>query len=141
MKTELFRAINPAFVQNGHVAIQAFQVSPLAFRPTEQDKGKLSVYSDAVFTAKEATEHRRAIIIGSGTQRQFPVGVLSVTVQECQDLSLTTVQDNDPFVGHAHIDFTAHEDPDNSKITKSRYLQLATQLRDYAEARGWRYKV
>ncbi|MDM1409026.1 hypothetical protein [Myroides sp. DF42-4-2] len=131
-KKLLHRQIHPSFVVNGIVSSQAFfenslMISSGAFNPTEKDDNKLSVYNGNIFSAKEAYEHF--------TTSYTSYGVLSITEEEVLSIDpLTTNDDNMPFEGHSHIDF--------SKITsKNQKTKKAGKLRDYAIKRNWTYKL
>ena len=130
-KKLLHRQIHPSFVVNDIVSSQAFTensltVSSGAFNPTEKDDNKLSVYNGEIFSAKEAYEHF--------TTDYSSYGVLSITEEEVISIEpLTANDDNIPFEGHSHIDF--------SKVSsKNQKTKKAGKLRDYAVKRNWTYK-
>lgn len=130
-KKLLHRQIHPSFVVNDIVSNQAFAENSLtissgAFNPTDKDNDKLSVYNGSIFTPKETYEHF-SINYNS-------YGVLSITEEEVLSIdSLTTNDDNIPFQGHSHIDF--------SQVTsKNQKTKKAGKLRDYGVKRNWTYK-
>lgn len=129
-QTLLHRQVNPKFVQNNIVSVQAFTeqvtvVTSQTFLPTPKDEGKLSVYNGAKFTPQQSYEHF--------TQNFLSAGVLSVTKEECESLPpLTVTEDNNPFDGHTYIDFTS------VSATGARKAK-AGKLRDFAVSRGWTF--
>lgn len=117
-ETLLYRQINPAWIQQGRVTSQAF-------KPTPKDKKCLSVYDGDRLSAFEAWNHYT-------TELGFAsIGVLAVTVAECDSLALPAEPDPTPFPAHAVIRF------DN--CTSSLIEKKAKQLRSRAQARGWLY--
>lgn len=130
-KKLLHRQIHPSFVVNDIVSNQAFTedsliVSSSVFNPTEKDKDKLSVYNGNKFSAKEAYEHF--------APEYTSYGVLSLTEEEILSVTpLTSIDDDIPFDGHSHIDF--------SQVTsKNQKTKRAGKLRDLAVKRNWTYK-
>ena len=85
----------------------------------------LSVYDGDKITAEDAWKHYRQ---GLGLDS---VGVLSVTVAECEAQNTIAQPDPTPFPEHAVIDF--------SELTNSQGKKAAKQLRRLAEQRGWKY--
>ena len=92
--TLLFRQIHPTWTQNERVTSQAFT-------PTPKDNSKLSVYDGDQITAEGAWKHYRQ------SQGLDSVGVLAVTVAECEAQNATAQPDPTPFPEHAVIDFSA----------------------------------
>src|SRR5438876_265703 len=115
----LHRNAHPTFVHNG-------RVSSLAFRRTDADEGKLSVQQNSKASAAVAYERYTARGLESG-------GVWSVTVAECDELSLKTYDDPiDEDDSHAIIDLTAYNVSQSRNITD----KLAKKPRD----RGCQYR-
>lgn len=130
-KKLLHRQIHPSFVVNDIVSNQAFKeesivVSSGAFNPTEKDEDKLSVYNGNKFSAKESYEHF--------VTKYTSYGILSLTEDEIISVTPFTKNDDDvPFEGHSHIDF--------SQVTsKSQKTKKASKLRDFAVKRYWTFK-
>ena len=115
-ETLLLRQVNPAWVQEGHITSQAF-------RPTPKDKKQLSVYDGNLITAENAWRHF------THTLGHSSIGVMAVTVSECEGQELTVRPDPEPFPEHAVIDFG--EFAENQIKTKAKHLKVA------AELRGW----
>jgi hypothetical protein len=122
--TLLHRQVHPDFVQQSEVSSQVFEASSASFKPTPKDENKLSVYNGAKFTAKAAFDHF--------TTQYASRGVLSVTINECSTIGLNATEDNNPFDGHAYIDFSSCLS-ENQKKTKAKILKKN------AFARGWSY--
>ncbi len=122
--TLLHRQVHPDFVQQSDVSSQVFEASSAAFKPTPKDANKLSVYNGEKFTAKAAFDHF--------TTQYASRGVLSVTVNECTTIGLNAVEDNNPFDGHAYIDFRFCTSENQKKVK-------AKQLKKLAMERGWSY--
>ncbi|MHB8788314.1 MAG: hypothetical protein ACYDBT_00385 [Desulfobulbaceae bacterium] len=118
--TLLHRQVHPSWVQLGRVTSQAF-------RPTPKDEKLLSVYDGDQITAEAAWYHF------TNNLRNASVGVLAVTVPECNALQLPTVADPAHFPEHVVIDFSGYTE----KIIK----QKAKHLRTSAELRGWQYQA
>jgi len=118
--TQLLRQVNPSWVQSGRVTSQVF-------KPTAKDKNRLSVYDGDRITAVAAWGHY------TGELAFTSVGVLAVTVEECERLELTAESDPGPFPKHAVINF---DDFPLSQIEKK-----AKHLKKAAEARGWQYQA
>ncbi|GAB3560413.1 hypothetical protein [Spirosoma fluminis] len=127
--TLLHRQVHPNFVQNKTVSTQAFlqqeDVSSLSFTPKRDDNNLLSVYNGDKFTPEQSYSHY--------TQKFISYGVLSISKSECESIEpLTANEDNDPFDGHSHIDFSKVE-------SKGKIKVKAQNLRDIAIKRGWAY--
>ena len=121
--TLLYRMASPSFMKDGRAT------SP-TFRPTRKDNGRLSVYDGDQISAREAYEHYTSPPPGLG---QRAVGVLAITVAECESRDLIVSSDPLPgFPEHAAIDFTG--------ISGSRIRVVARALREFASARGWQYR-
>ena len=119
--TWLLRQIHPSWVKAGHVTSQAF-------RPTEKDKGCLSVYDGDRITPRDAWRHYTAVL---GFRS---VGVVSVTVAECVENSLTVYENPLPdFQEHVLIDF-------RKKTANMSIARIAKELRASANIRGWLFR-
>ena len=116
--TLLYRMISPSWMQDGNPTTPTF-------KPTRKDNGRLSVYDGDQISPQDAYEHYASL----GNKA---VGVLAVTVAECESLDLTVTPDPLPgFPAHALIDFTA--------LSGNRIKRAARQLNKSATARGWQY--
>lgn len=130
MTTEklLHRQVNPNFVINKVISIQAFKVnneiSSQVFKLKKADNGFLSTYNDSNFSPEAAYEHYKAT--GYDT-----AGTVSVSEAECNKITLDIIEDNIPFVGHASIDL--------SKETTSSADRKAKLLKSAATNRGWTF--
>jgi hypothetical protein len=118
--TLLLRQINPNFLQQGQVTSQAFKPSP-------KDKDLLSAYDGDMISAEKAWEHF------TGTLRFPSVGVMAVSVAECNLCELSARPNPDLFPEHAVIDFTG--------FTRNQIEKKAKQLKAAAVTRGWRYPI
>lgn len=116
--TLLYRQIHLSWVQEGRTTSQAF-------RPTPKDDYRLSVYDGDQITAEAAWNHYTL---------KFPsVGVMAVTVAECQKQQIAAISDPLPdFSEHALIDFTG--------LTMNQARRTARQLTRAANARGWQFR-
>ncbi len=85
--TPLHRQVHPSWVQEGRVSSQAF-------KPTKKDDHCLSVYDGDLIDAETAWRHY-VYTLGHSS-----VGVLDVTVEECEILELTVTPDPDAFPEH-----------------------------------------
>ena len=101
--------------------------SSQAFRPTTKDKNKLSVYDGDQITAKDSWTHFTEI------KKLISVGVVCLTVNECQALALPVVPDAATFKEHVLIDMTF--------LSNSRIRSISELLRDKANSRGWQYQA
>ena len=118
--TLLLRQVNPAWIQSGRITSQVF-------RPTPKDSKRLSVYDGDQISAEEAWSHYvKELELSS-------VGVVAVTVAECEEQDLPVTPDIAPFPEHVVIQFDGCS---NSQIkTKAKRLTQA------AEGRGWQYRM
>ena len=120
LSTLLHRQVNPSWVQQGRVTSQVF-------KPTPKDNRRLSVYDGDQVNAFHAWLHYT-------TELGFAsIGVLAVTVTECEDLELVVEPDPTPFPAHAVIKFDA--------CTASQIEKKAKRLKAAAEARGWLHRA
>lgn len=117
-ETLLYRQVNPDWVKEGRPTSQTFT-------PFPKDAGQLSVYNGDKWTAEESFDHF------TQTQGFKATGNVAVTVSECQTVELPAVEDNDPFKGHAYIDF--------AQCSKSAVMTKAKQLKHVALQRDWTY--
>ena len=117
--TLLYRMISPSWMQDGSPTTPAF-------KPTRKDNGRLSVYDGDQISPQAAYEHYTSL----GNKA---VGVLAVTVAECESLDLAVTPDPLPgFPAHALIDFT--------DLSGNRVKRAAHQLNKSATARGWQHR-
>lgn len=118
--TLLYRVVSVAFVHRSNITMQVFQ-------PRRSGEKLLQAYNGERISAEEAWND---FIRPRHTSLKY-VGVVGVTVSECESLSLT-VQENvyDPI--HAHIDFT--------HMTHSEIRRSAQALKELANARGWIFR-
>jgi len=123
--TLVLRQIHPVMVQSGHIATQAF-ITSQAFTPTGKDEGRLSVYNGAKYSAEDAFAHYSEVL------KLVSVGVVAVSVAECEAEGRNVEEDNDPFDGHTFIDYNG--------IGKSELRRVAKTLRDRAVQRGWLFQ-
>jgi hypothetical protein len=130
--TLLHRQVHPSFVQENKISFQVFenipstelQITSSVFSPTPKDENKLSVYNGNKYSPEQSFNHY--------LQSYKSVGVVSVTVEECENTSLICKEDNNPFDGHSYIDFQTLAG--NSVKAKAKILKaLATK-------RGWQFK-
>jgi FlaG/FlaF family flagellin (archaellin) len=124
--TLLLRQVHPSFVQADKISSQVFNITSQVFKPTPKDKNKLSVYNGEKFTAEESHTHFTGNDVGTSC------GVVGVTCDECSKESLVCLEDNDPFDGHAMIDFTG--------LTNNQIEKNAKKLKASATTRGWLYR-
>lgn len=115
----LLRQINEAWEQDGYVTSQAF-------KPTRKDQGKLSTYDGSKITAEDSWEHF-TVVLGYSS-----IGVMAVTVDECDAHGLPVVPDPMTFPEHVFVDFRG--------IGRSQVEKRAKFLRGLAEKRGWQYR-
>lgn len=116
--TLLHRQVNPSWVQQGRVTSQVF-------KPTAKDNHRLSVYDGDQVTALQAWLHYT-------TELGFAsIGVLAVTVAECEALDLPVEPDPAPFPSHAVIRFDT--------CGPAQIEKKAKRLKAAAEDRGWQY--
>jgi hypothetical protein len=116
----LYRVVSVAFVHRSDITLQVFQ-------PRQSGEKLLHVYNGERVSADEAWND---FIRLSHTPPKY-IGVVGVTVSECESLSLA-VQESvyDPV--HAQIDF--------SHLTHSEIRRRAHALKELANARGWLFR-
>ena len=117
--TLLYRQIHPTFVQGDNVSSQAF-------RPTPKDNNRLSVYDGDLISAEKSHLHFTKDLNCES------IGVLGVSVAECQIENLHVSNDSQTFKEHALIDFTEY-----GHTSKGTIKRKAESLRKYAMDRGW----
>ena len=114
--TLLYRMVSPSWMKDGSPTTPTF-------KPTRKDNGRLSVYDSDQISPQAAYEH----YTGLGHKA---VGVLAVTVEECESLGLTVSPDPLPsFPEHVVIDFT--------DLSGNKGRRAASDLNKIANARGW----
>jgi hypothetical protein len=118
--TLLHRQVNPSWVQQGRVTSQVF-------KPTPKDNHRLSVYDGDQVTAFQAWLHYTHEL-GFAS-----IGVLAVTVAECEALELQVEPDPAPFPAHVVIRFDS--------LTWSQIEKAAKRLKVAGEARGWQHQA
>ena len=116
--TLLHRQVNPSWIQSGRVTSQAF-------KPTPKDQRRLSVYDGDQISPVGAWRHY------TETLGFTSVGILGVTVAECESLELAAEPDPQPFPEHAVIIF--------GEFSNAQTEKKAKQLRAFATARGWQF--
>ena len=118
--TLLFRQVSPSWVQAGRITSQVF-------KPTPKDGKRLSVYDGDQISAADSWNHYKDSL------GCISVGVMAVTVAECETQELSAEPDHDTFPEHVLINFDGHS---NSKIEKQ-----AKRLKFVSEIRGWQYEA
>ena len=117
--TQLYRQVHPKFVQHDRVTSQAF-------RPNENDCGLLSVYDADQITPKSSWEHYTSEL------NLRSAGVVAVTVDECDTLSIEVIQDGIPYPAHVSLNMRA--------FTLSQLKNIAKLFRRIANDRGWLFR-
>lgn len=120
----LHRQVHPSFIQGDQFSSQVF--TSQVFTPTPKDEKLLSVYNGDYFEAEDSYIHYTE---DRGLKSS---GVVSISEPECEQIELKVNQDNDPFEGHASIDYTEL----GNKVIKKK----AKYLKSKAQKRGWTYK-
>ena len=116
--TLLHRQVHPSWVQEGRATSQVF-------KPTSKDEKCLSVYDGDQIDAEAAWRH---YVETSGYNS---IGILAVTVGECENLELTVAPDPDAFPEHVCIDFRG--------LAKRQIEKKAKTLNSKARSRGWQF--
>jgi|SRR5690554_386014 len=124
-ETLIHRQVHPSLVVKEDVSSKVFEIASSVFTPTKNDEKKLSVYNGDKFSPKEAFDHFIKSRPSSGS--------LSLSIKECEDIELGVSEDNNPFDGHSHIDFSGCES--NNKIKRK-----AKTLKYMAVKRGWTFR-
>lgn len=115
-QTPLLRQIHPSFLKGD-------QASTQAFRPTPKDKDRLS-FDDGDQISAQAAWSRY-----TDERGLHSVGVLAVTVQECESENLDVIPDGVPDPEHISVNFAGKTNGQRKTISK--------HLRDFAMASGW----
>ena len=116
--TLLLRQVPPGWIQDCRVTSQLFKL-------TTKDGKRLSAYDNRVWTAAESWEFH----VAQGWQS---VGVLAVSVEECQLRGLSVCRDDVHFIGHTSICF--------EPMSRSAQARIAEELTRVVQARGWIHK-
>lgn len=119
-ETLLLRQINPEWVKNDRVTSQAFT-------PTPKDKDKLSTYDGDQIKPRQSWIHFTTDL---GNQS---VGVMAVTVSECEENGTSAVSDPFPFPEHVLIDY--------SRLTRSKAKRVGKVLTSLARQRDWLHRA
>ena len=117
--TQLYRQVNPNFVQENRVTSQAFC-------PNENDNGLLSVYDGDQITPEDSWKHYRSEF---GLES---AGVVAVTINECNSLNIEAILDGFPYPEHVSLDMQA--------FTGSQLKKEARRLKVMANRRGWLFR-
>lgn len=117
-ETQLHRQIHPKRIQEG-------RVTSLAFKPSSKNVECLSVYDGDQIDAEAAWRHYVY------TLKLESIGVMTVTVGECEILELTVVPDPEDFPEHVCIDFQG--------FTNRQIEKKAKILSSNARSRGWQF--
>jgi hypothetical protein len=96
------------------------------FRPTPKDEKLLSVYDGDRIGPSDAFEHYTNRLGLSS------IGIMAVTVGECETCRLQSRPDPESFPEHAVIDFSEYGEKEIKKKAK--------QLKVFANRRGWLYR-
>lgn len=118
-ETKLLRQINPSWIEDG-------RPTSMAFTPSPKDEGRLSVYDGDQIDAADSWRHFTEV------QGLASIGVLAVTVAECEEESVQPQADPEPFEEHAVIDFNS--------LSGSQAKKVGRRLRDRAMDRGWLFR-
>ena len=121
--THLWRQVHPTFIQDDQITSQVFA-------PTPKDQGKLSVYDGDQISAEDSWSHFTAPKNDKPAYRS--IGVVSVTVGECEANSTLVTPDPTAFEEHVLIDF--------GELTKPMQKTVAKELSRLARVRGWMYQ-
>lgn len=116
--TLLLRQVHPSWIQQGRITSQVFQ-------PTPKDKKRLSVYDGDKISPEQSWIHFTECLGYSS------IGVMAVTVGECEREGLSAQSDPDLFPEHAIIEFTGN--------SENQIKQKAKRLKAAAEKRSWLY--
>lgn len=119
-----YRQIHPSFFKNGGVTSQAF-------KPMPKDEGLLSLYNSDHFDPETSYTHFTAQTNEFTGANLESAGVLASHIEDFASCTLTVIEDNMPFQGHASADFR--------NLEKKDVETKAKKLRDQAWARNWKY--
>ena len=120
-ETLLFRIVHVSWVQGDAITSQVFQPAPTG-------EGFLSVYYGGSWSPEDAWNRFTSLLLGA---HHF-VGVVGVTVAECQVLDLPVKPMPDALDEHAVIDF--------SGLNRNQVRRKSIILREFAVARGWLFR-
>ena len=118
--TLLYRQVHPNFIDGD-------EATSLTFLPSRRHQYLLSVYDGDQIDPESSWNHY------SSKLGLVSVGVLGVSVAECNDLQLPTHPDPAPFPEHAVIDFNG--------LSNSKRERKADKLKAAANKRGWLFRV
>lgn len=116
--TNLLRNVHPTWKQNGTITSQLFQPTLTNPRP--------SVYDGDKIEAECCWYHF------TGNFGKSSIGVMAVTVVECNDLGVIVIPDPQEFPEHILMEIEAP--------TRNEKTTLLKKLRDFACSRGWLFK-
>ena len=117
--TLLFRQVHPSWIREGRITSQAF-------KPTAKDHDRPSVYNGDMISAEKSWEHWTTHLNNAS------VGVIAVTVGECQSQNLYVECDGIPYPEHTEIIFNG--------LSNSQREKKAKFLVEFARDRGWQYR-
>ena len=117
-ETLLLRQVHPGFVQTDGITSQVFT-------PKRLNGVQLSVYDGEQISAEAAWAHY------TGELQNKSIGVVAVTVSECESNGLIVRPDSKDFQEHVLIEF--------GQMGRGRIQAVANILRDAAKKRGWLY--
>ena len=120
-ETLLLRLVHPAHVHGERLTSQVFRP------PT--DKGLLTVFDETAISPEEVWAWSRDFFPPG---RQF-VGIVAVSVAECESLGLSVVESPGRLPGQLEIEFVG--------LSRSQLKQTAAILRSFAADRGWILRV
>ena len=114
----LLRQVHPSWIVKDRATSQAFT-------PTPKDQVLISTYGGEQITAEASWKHY------TGQLGNESVGVLAVTLAECQVNCLPVIPDPTLFQEHILIDLRG--------FSRQSTKNLAKKLTQYARDRGWQY--
>ena len=103
-------------------------VSSVAFRPRLADGYLLGVFDGDQITLEDAWDAFTGYYQGSSPF----LGVVGVTLAQCESLGLQVHSDRDLFPARAYIDFTG--------LGRGEIRRKAHWLREFANSRGWLFR-
>src|SRR5689334_1835417 len=112
--TLLLRQVNPSWIQSGRITSQVF-------KPTPKDANRLSVYDGDQIVAEKSWRHY------TNELGFLSVGVVAVTVEECQSQELSAQADPTPFREHVAVIFDGFSGTQIEK--KARHLKKLAEIR------------
>lgn len=121
--TCLWRQVHPCFVRENQITSQVFT-------PTPKDEGRLSVYDGEQIDAEQSWKHYTT---PTDDRPGYPsIGVVAVTVGECEAQGTVVAPDPETFPEHVLVDFTS--------LVNARRKSVAKELSKIARERGWKYR-